>query len=97
MTEDGCEERSNSAVMTAPFPLDREMYSKWQLVRVADERESERERREDEIEVGYIQLCGSTVTLVRMSVPAVALRRGDADDSSLKVMKERVNEDSSFE
>ena len=40
---------------------------------------------------------GSTVMLVRMAVPAVAFRRGEADDSSLKVMKERVKEDSSFE
>ena len=32
------------------------------------------------------------VMLVRMAVPAVAFRRGEADARSLKVMKERVNE-----
>ena len=35
---------------------------------------------------------GSTVRLVRMAVPDVALRRGDVDDSSWKVMKERVKD-----
>ena len=57
------------------------MFSKWQLVRVADERESARERREEEMEEEVTPSAGSTVMLVRMAVPAVALRRGDADDS----------------
>ena len=69
----------NSTWMAAPSPLERLRWSKWQLVRVADERESERERREEEREEEVTPSAGSTVMLVRMAVPAVALRRGDAD------------------
>ena len=61
-------------------------------MRVADERESERETREEDNEEEVTPSAGSTVMLVRMAVPAVAFRRGEADDSSLKVMEEMVKE-----
>ena len=87
----------NTAWMTAPSPSERLMWSKWQLVRVAEERDPDRERREEEREEEVSPSTGSTVMLVRMAVPAVALRRGDVDESSLKEMKERVKEEDGSE
>ena len=65
--------------MAVPSPFERLMFSKWQLVRVADERESERERREEGREQEVTPSARSAVMLVRMTVPAVAFRRGEAD------------------
>ena len=87
----------NTAWTTAPSPSETLMSAKWQLVRVADERDPDRERREEEREEDMTPWAGSAVMLVRMAVPAVALRRGEADNSSLKMMKERVKEGSSLD
>ena len=66
--------------MAEPFPLESFRLEKSQLVRVVDERESERERRDEEREEEGTPSTGSTVMLVRMAVPAVAFRRGKAED-----------------
>ena len=75
----------NSAWMTAPSPSERLMNPKWQSVIVADA--SLRVMREAETVAGVYVSSSScwvgvtvTVMLVRMAVPAVAFRRGDAAD-----------------